>query len=34
MIWPVIYDTMYAMVDSDDDVKIGVKSTALLFDDG
>jgi 4-hydroxybenzoate polyprenyltransferase len=31
MIWPVIYDTMYAMVDRDDDLKIGVKSTAILF---
>lgn len=30
-IWPVIYDTMYAMVDMNDDVKIGVKSTAILF---
>lgn len=33
MIWPVIYDTMYAMVDRVDDVKIGVKSTAVLFND-
>ena len=31
MLWPVMYDTMYAMVDRDDDVKIGVKSTAILF---
>lgn len=31
-VWPIIYDTMYAMVDRDDDIKIGVKSTALLFD--
>ncbi len=30
-IWPVIYDTMYAMVDRADDVNIGVKSTAILF---
>lgn len=29
--WPVIYDTMYAMVDREDDIKIGVKSTAILF---
>ncbi len=29
--WAVIYDTMYAMVDRDDDVRIGVKSTAILF---
>jgi len=27
----VIYDTMYAMVDRSDDVKIGIKSTAILF---
>jgi len=27
----VAYDTMYAMVDRDDDLKIGVKSTAILF---
>ncbi len=32
MIWPIIYDTMYAMVDREDDRKIGVKSTAILFD--
>ncbi|TAK74707.1 MAG: 4-hydroxybenzoate octaprenyltransferase [Gammaproteobacteria bacterium] len=32
MIWPVIYDTMYAMADRADDLKIGVKSTAILFD--
>lgn len=32
-IWPIIYDTMYAMVDREDDKKIGVKSTALLFAD-
>lgn len=32
IIWPVIYDTMYAMVDKNDDLKIGVKSTAILFD--
>jgi 4-hydroxybenzoate polyprenyltransferase len=32
VIWPVIYDTMYAMVDREDDLKIGVKSTAILFD--
>jgi 4-hydroxybenzoate polyprenyltransferase len=30
-IWPVIYDTFYAMVDRADDEKIGVKSTAILF---
>ena len=31
VIWSVIYDTMYAMVDREDDLKIGVKSTAILF---
>lgn len=31
--WIVSYDTMYAMVDRDDDLKIGVKSTAVLFAD-
>lgn len=30
-VWSVIYDTQYAMVDRDDDLKIGVKSTAILF---
>ncbi|MDW5507698.1 4-hydroxybenzoate octaprenyltransferase [Pseudomonas lundensis] len=29
--WAVAYDTLYAMVDRDDDLKIGVKSTAILF---
>lgn len=29
--WAVAYDTQYAMVDRDDDIKIGVKSTAILF---
>ncbi len=29
--WTVAYDTQYAMVDRDDDIKIGVKSTARLF---
>ncbi len=31
IIWAVIYDTMYAMVDREDDLKIDVKSTAILF---
>jgi 4-hydroxybenzoate polyprenyltransferase len=31
LMWIVAYDTMYAMVDRDDDLKIGVKSTAILF---
>lgn len=30
-IWVVIYDTLYAMVDRDDDLLIGVRSTAILF---
>lgn len=29
--WAVAYDTAYAMIDRDDDIKIGVKSTAILF---
>lgn len=29
--WVVAYDTLYAMVDRDDDLKIGVKSTAILL---
>lgn len=33
VLWTVIYDTMYAMVDRDDDIRIGVKSTAVLFGD-
>ena len=31
MIWAVIYDTFYAMVDREDDLRVGVKSTAILF---
>jgi 4-hydroxybenzoate polyprenyltransferase len=33
LIWAVIYDTFYAMVDRDDDLQVGVKSTAILFGD-
>ena len=33
MLWALVYDTMYAMVDKEDDLKIGVKSTAILFGD-
>ncbi len=33
VLWAVVYDTMYAMVDKEDDIKIGIKSTAILFDD-
>ena len=31
VIWALIYDTMYAMVDREDDLEIGIKSTAILF---
>jgi len=31
VVWALVYDTMYAMVDRDDDLKIGVKSTAVLW---
>jgi 4-hydroxybenzoate polyprenyltransferase len=31
LVWIVAYDTLYAMVDREDDLKIGVKSTAILF---
>lgn len=31
LLWTIVYDTFYAMVDRDDDLKIGVKSTAVLF---
>ena len=31
--WAVAYDTMYAMADREDDLRIGVKSTAILFGD-
>ncbi|GHD34970.1 4-hydroxybenzoate octaprenyltransferase [Parahalioglobus pacificus] len=30
-LWTVVYDTKYAMVDRDDDIQIGIKSTAILF---
>lgn len=33
LLWTVAYDTFYAMVDREDDLKIGVKSTAILFGD-
>ncbi len=33
VLWTIAYDTMYAMVDKDDDLRIGVKSTAILFGD-
>lgn len=31
VLWAVAYDTLYAMVDRDDDERIGIKSTAILF---
>jgi 4-hydroxybenzoate polyprenyltransferase len=31
ILWVIAYDTMYAMVDKQDDIKIGVHSTAILF---
>jgi 4-hydroxybenzoate polyprenyltransferase len=33
VIWAVIYDTLYAMVDREDDLKVGVRSTAIAFAD-
>jgi len=33
VLWACVYDTLYAMVDREDDVKIGVKSSAILFAD-
>lgn len=33
ILWAAIYDTLYAMVDRDDDAALGLKSTALLFGD-
>ncbi|MBI2399054.1 MAG: 4-hydroxybenzoate octaprenyltransferase [Xanthomonadales bacterium] len=33
VLWSTAYDTIYAMVDRDDDLKAGAKSTAILFDD-
>jgi 4-hydroxybenzoate polyprenyltransferase len=33
LVWAIIYDTFYAMADREDDLKIGIKSTAILFGD-
>ncbi|MGH8584244.1 MAG: 4-hydroxybenzoate octaprenyltransferase [Gammaproteobacteria bacterium] len=33
LLWALAYDTMYAMADREDDLRIGVKSTAILFGD-
>jgi 4-hydroxybenzoate polyprenyltransferase len=30
-VWSVVYDTLYAMVDREDDLAVGIKSTAILF---
>jgi 4-hydroxybenzoate polyprenyltransferase len=31
VVWSIVYDSMYAMVDREDDLKVGVKSSAILF---
>ncbi len=31
LLWALIYDTQYAMVDREDDLRVGIKSTAILF---
>ncbi len=33
VLWTAVYDTMYAMVDREDDLKLGIRSTAILFGD-
>jgi 4-hydroxybenzoate polyprenyltransferase len=33
LLWTVAYDTMYAMVDREDDKKLGIRSSAILFGD-
>jgi 4-hydroxybenzoate polyprenyltransferase len=33
VVWVAVYDTLYAMVDREDDLKIGVKSSAIVFAD-
>lgn len=33
LLWVLAYDTLYGMVDRDDDIKLGLKSTAILFGD-
>lgn len=33
LLWTVAYDTYYALVDRPDDIKVGIKSTAILFGD-
>jgi 4-hydroxybenzoate polyprenyltransferase len=34
VLWTTAYDTIYAMMDREDDIRIGVKSTAILFGQG
>lgn len=34
IVWALVYDTIYAMVDREDDRRAGVKSSAILFGDG
>lgn len=31
ILWTIAYDTEYAMLDREDDLKIGIKSTAITF---
>jgi 4-hydroxybenzoate polyprenyltransferase len=33
VLWAAVYDTIYAMIDREDDLKIGIKSSAILFSD-
>lgn len=33
LVWALVYDTAYAIADKEDDVKLGIKSTAILFGD-
>ena len=33
ILWVLVYDTEYAMVDREDDLRVGIKSTAILFDE-
>jgi 4-hydroxybenzoate polyprenyltransferase len=33
VLWAAVYDTIYAMIDREDDLKLGVKSSAILFAD-
>ena len=33
VLWALVYDTLYAMVDREEDIQLGIKSTAILFED-